>query len=399
MNISQHAILHRSPGIVVQVDSSNTLRIRTPKGVITSGHHGLAVLNMFCEPRPLVAALSLMRNHVTGLQDWIDLTSTIAQLHSAGVLRNVAEGGKQNADIILDDSTHSYVAQLNDRVLMEKLLAAVQEIVRPGDIVIDVGAGVGLLSIAAARAGAQHVYAIETSDLGDVARDTIAANGLSHCITVLPEIPAPSVLAGLADVLICQAAVQQPLSAGNYAVLQEAQAQLLKPYGRILPAAVNVFGLPVTLPTHLLDMYTFTPHVVENWQSWYGIDLSSYITASSQSSHLFLASPNDARAWPVLSAPLHLATVDLAADAPLEIAVAAPVVATAPGVLNAVVVYTETALSPSVCLSLNPAHAVLGECQVWILDQQHELRPGDLFALHYSANVADNLARVTVTGV
>jgi protein arginine N-methyltransferase 1 len=54
-------------------------------------------------------------------------------------------------------------------------------------IVIDVGAGTGILSIFAARAGARHVYAIEFSETAKMAEKVIAENGLSDRITVIQK--------------------------------------------------------------------------------------------------------------------------------------------------------------------------------------------------------------------
>ena len=50
-------------------------------------------------------------------------------------------------------------------------------------IVLDVGAGSGILSIFAAKAGAKHVYALECSSICGLARDIVRLNGLSDRIT------------------------------------------------------------------------------------------------------------------------------------------------------------------------------------------------------------------------
>jgi len=52
-------------------------------------------------------------------------------------------------------------------------------------IVLDIGAGTGILSIFAAKAGAKHVYAIENAEIAHFAREIIKKNGLEDKITVI----------------------------------------------------------------------------------------------------------------------------------------------------------------------------------------------------------------------
>lgn len=53
---------------------------------------------------------------------------------------------------------------LNDKARMEAYENAIIKFVKD-KIVVDVGAGTGVLSLLAAQGGAQHVYAIEFSDI------------------------------------------------------------------------------------------------------------------------------------------------------------------------------------------------------------------------------------------
>ena len=52
-------------------------------------------------------------------------------------------------------------------------------------MVVDLGAGTGLLSFFALQAGACHVYAIEMSDIADAAAESIEAKGFQDRFTVI----------------------------------------------------------------------------------------------------------------------------------------------------------------------------------------------------------------------
>lgn len=73
---------------------------------------------------------------------------------------------------------------LEDLTKMDAYARAVREVVRPGDIVLDVGAGTGVLSMLAARAGAARVHAVESMPVAELATELVAANGLADLVQV-----------------------------------------------------------------------------------------------------------------------------------------------------------------------------------------------------------------------
>ena len=82
---------------------------------------------------------------------------------------------------------------------------AIDQVVKPGMTVLEAGAGTGVLSALAARAGAGHVYAIELDpDLAAVARRTAALNGLAERITVVEGRAEDFVPPTPVDVVICE---------------------------------------------------------------------------------------------------------------------------------------------------------------------------------------------------
>lgn len=110
---------------------------------------------------------------------------------------------RENHDYYFGSYSHFYIHEemLKDTVRTLAYQRAIEG--NPDDfkdkIVLDIGAGTGILSIFAARAGAKHVYAIENADIAIFAREIIKQNGLSDKITVIKgkmeeiELPVPQV--------------------------------------------------------------------------------------------------------------------------------------------------------------------------------------------------------------
>jgi ribosomal protein L11 methyltransferase len=83
-------------------------------------------------------------------------------------------------------------------------LAAIERLIRPGDAVVDVGTGSGILAIAAARLGAGSVVAVENdSDAVLVAHENIERNGIAKFVTVVEGTLGPALLkAQTADLIV-----------------------------------------------------------------------------------------------------------------------------------------------------------------------------------------------------
>ncbi|MBC8071537.1 MAG: 50S ribosomal protein L11 methyltransferase, partial [Deltaproteobacteria bacterium] len=74
---------------------------------------------------------------------------------------------------------------LLDEVRNEAYRRATSQVVKPGDTVLDFGAGTGILSLFAAQAGASKVHAVERTDIAAVARRIIERNGFGDRIEVI----------------------------------------------------------------------------------------------------------------------------------------------------------------------------------------------------------------------
>jgi len=79
-------------------------------------------------------------------------------------------------------SLRNFGDMIGDSARFNAYAKAISRSVRPGDVVAEIGCGPGVFSLLACRAGANRVYAIETEDIIDVARQIAVANGFEDRI-------------------------------------------------------------------------------------------------------------------------------------------------------------------------------------------------------------------------
>ncbi|MBA0880063.1 hypothetical protein Goshw_023375 [Gossypium schwendimanii] len=143
-----------------------------------------------------------------------------------------------------------------------------------GRVVVDVGAGSGILSLFAAQAGAKHVYAIEASEMAEYARKLIAGNpSLGQRITVIKGKVEEVELPEKADILI-----SEPMGTllVNERMLESyiiARDRFLVPKGKMFPSVGRIHMAPFS------DEYLFVEIANKAlfWQqqNYYGVDLTA----------------------------------------------------------------------------------------------------------------------------
>nr|CAB3456883.1 unnamed protein product [Digitaria exilis] len=135
-------------------------------------------------------------------------------------------------------------------------------------IVLDVGAGTGILSLFCAKAGAKHVYAIECSQMADMAKEIVKSNGYSDVITVIKgkveeiELPVPKV-----DVIISE-------WMGYFLLFENMLNTVL--YARDKWLAEDGVVLPDRCSLHLtaIEDAEYKEDKIEFWNNVYGFDMS-----------------------------------------------------------------------------------------------------------------------------
>src|SRR4249919_666030 len=143
-----------------------------------------------------------------------------------------------------------------DRVRTEGFRRAIYSVVRPGDIVLDVGAGTGILSLFAARAGAARVYAVERTTVAVLAQGLAAANGVAEIVQVIHGDVMDVELPERVDVIVSEWLGGFGIDEGMLAPVIAARDRWLKPGGTMIPQSVTAWAALVH-DRHLDDTMAF----------------------------------------------------------------------------------------------------------------------------------------------
>ena len=129
-----------------------------------------------------------------------------------------------------------------DRVRTEAFRHAIESVVRPGDVVLDVGAGTGILSMFAARAGAARVYAVERTTVAVLAQTLAVANGVGDIVQVIHgdviDVEPPERV----DVIVSEWLGGFGIDEGMLAPVIAARDRWLKPGGVMIPRSVTAWA-------------------------------------------------------------------------------------------------------------------------------------------------------------
>ncbi|CAI7911950.1 unnamed protein product, partial [Closterium sp. NIES-54] len=178
-----------------------------------------------------------------------------------------------SADYYFDSYAHFGIHEemLKDAVRTKTYEAAIcgSTFLFKDKVVMDVGAGTGILSLFAAKAGAKKVYAMECSEIAECAREIVAANHMDHIITVIKgkvedvELPEGEKV----DVIISEWMGYFLLYESMLDTVLFARDKWLANGGIVLPDHCSLYLMAIEDAEYKQEKIHF-------WQSVYGFDMS-----------------------------------------------------------------------------------------------------------------------------
>ncbi|KAK2991981.1 hypothetical protein RJ640_014842 [Escallonia rubra] len=142
-----------------------------------------------------------------------------------------------------------------------------------GRVVVDVGAGSGILSLFAAQAGAKHVYAVEASEMAEYARKLIAGNPLlGQRITVVKGKVEEIDLPEKADIMISEPMGTLLINERMLESYVIARDRFLVPNGKMFPTVGRIHMAPFS--DEFLYVEIANKALFWQQQNYYGVDLT-----------------------------------------------------------------------------------------------------------------------------
>lgn len=274
---------------------------------------------------------------------------------------------------------------LNDSKRTSSFLSAIHEVVKRGDIVVDIGTGTGVLAVGACNAGAQTVYAIESGAVHRLAKEVADRNGLGTRIKVINCNSRDVRLRDKADVVIAELIGNDPFAEKILSTTWDSRKRLLKAGGKIIPCAIRVFALGLFLKSDWFITCDVAKRA-RNWKNVYKCDLAPVVSMLNRTCSRYFINPYSLRKCKFYSRPTLLAEATLghvrerlAGKCIIDIA--------RKGVLNAVALPFEAHLSSDFSLSTLPnvvRRTNHWTVPVWVINPPYKVKPKDRFSLHYA---------------
>ncbi len=276
------------------------------------------------------------------------------------------------------DEHLGYVA---DSLRLARFKAAVAAVIKPGDRVADLGCGSGILGLLCLQAGAAKVYAIDSSEMIQVARDTFARAGYSDRAEFLPGLSTRIELPEQVDVVICDHVGYFGFDYNIIEIMADARRRFLKPGGRLIPARVALQLAAVESETcRTLAEGWAAPNIPSEFH-W----LREYAVNRKHAAQL--------RANELLSEVSILATVDLHTDNPQFHIWTAELRVQRDGILHGLGGWFECELTQGIWMTNSPlADQAINRSQVFLpMREPVTVKAGDTLKASVMARPADHL--------
>tara|TARA_B100000315_G_scaffold245040_1_gene270436 strand:+ start:21 stop:941 length:921 start_codon:yes stop_codon:yes gene_type:complete len=243
---------------------------------------------------------------------------------------NLYEFPSVHADMVFDERR------------VESYQKAINATVKKGDVVVDVGAGTGLLTFLSLQAGAARVHAIERSPVIKWAEKLAEKNGFSDRIVFHNSDARDVDIDEKADVIVSELIGHLAFEEGMAETISDTKEKFLAKNGRVIPSVVTLFAAPVS-EKEIYSAY------IDCWETVWGIDFSVMREQAVKSCYIVDLSEND-----LMSERQRVCSIDFRIDNSLQMEFDRTFSVFRSGEINGIALWFNAELVENVRLSSDP---------------------------------------------
>jgi predicted RNA methylase len=265
-------------------------------------------------------------------------------------------------------------SMMSDSVRINAYQKAINECISIGDIVVDFGAGTGILSLLAAKSGAEKIYAIERTDIIHVAQKIAEDNKINNIVFINAD-SADVVLPEKCDVLLSECLGYMAIQENMISDFLNFREKYLKPNGVVIPMNARLFFAPIA-----------NKQVYENIEFWdsvtdkYGFDYKCLREVSANSTYHVNLQKKD-----YLATPFEAFKINLAKDNGVNLKCKIEFKIERQDIMHGVSGYFTSMLSPNVELSTSPLHQTHWKQYFYPLSKPLLVNSGDIVKFNVEA--------------
>jgi predicted RNA methylase len=256
---------------------------------------------------------------------------------------------------------------------LDSYARAIARVIQPNDVVVDLGAGTGILSFLACQAGAHRVYAIESSEAIAYGELLATTRGYDERVRFVRGSSSRITLPERADALIADIHDTFGLQPGGLGSWIDARDRFLRPGGTVIPSHIQLLVAPVEAP----ELYRRT---IDVWhQRIHGVDLAPIRALAVNQRYPARLKPEH-----LIAAPSGIAAIALQSTTALHVSGTVRVAATRSSTLHGICGCFVSTLGEGIEISNRPGDpGTTNFAQAFFpIETPHALSEGDDIAIH-----------------
>ena len=264
-----------------------------------------------------------------------------------------------------------------DTVRMDANAGALRQAIKPGAVVLDIGAGTGIFTLLACQYGASRVYAVEPNDAIVVAQANVRANGWADRVQFFQERSTRISLPERVDVIISDLRSILPLFHTHLPSIIDARKRFLLPGGVQIPQADRIWVAPVEAPKEYKKLVHGQQH------NSYGVNLEAALRYSSNTRHKVKLKPEQ-----LLAEPQSWTTLDYTKLETSNFSETCEWTSSRTSLCHGIVVWFDALLAEGISFSNAPGTPATVYCQTYFPWQAPvDVQKGDKIVVDLKANL------------